>query len=144
MAKYSSTSTTVSIEDSPGGTARVITAHVDSISGLAIESITEQSNPFGSTGEGHTPVGMVKTPDIVLSGIYDTAATTGSWTVLKQVAGDIAVASVGRELVVVAATGATFTISVHLIKTEVLVSNGKLTRYATTLRPATPYDGVWS
>lgn len=142
MAKYSSTSVTVSIEDSPGGTARDITPYVDTISGLAIEAITEQTNPFGSTSEAHTPVGVTKVPDIVISGHYDTAATVGSWTVLKQVAGDIAVSSVGRELIIVAATGATFTITVHLVKTEILVANEKLTRYATTLRQAGA--GVWS
>jgi hypothetical protein len=140
--KHGSTEVTVTIAEAPGGTARIITPYVDSISGLAIESITQQTNPFGSTSEQHTPVGIVKTPDIVLSGLLDDTALVGSWTVLKQVAGDIAPASVGRILVIVAATGATFTITVHLVKTEVGPKNGALTTYATTLRQAGP--GVWS
>jgi hypothetical protein len=142
VAKSGSSVVTVTIDASPGGAAKIITPYVDSISGLAIEAITQQTNPFGSTSEAHTPTGLVKTPDIVLSGLYDNVADVGSWTVLKQVAGDIAVASVGRVLVIVAATGATFTITVHLVKTEIITSNGALTRYATTLRQAGP--GVWS
>ncbi len=144
MAKYGSSTVTVTIDASPGGAAKIITPYVDAISGLAIEAITEQTNPFGSTKEGHTPTGMSKSPDLVLSGLYDTTADVGSWTVLKQVAGDIAVGSVGRTVVILAATGATWTGHYHLVKTEVLVSNGKLTRYATTLRPADPFDGAWS
>lgn len=145
MAKGSTTSTTITIDASPGGAPTVITAYVDSISGMAIEAITEQTNPFGVTHEGHTPTGMTKLPDIVLSGLFDTAAA-GSWGILKQVAGDIAVASVGRVLVVLVMTGATFTVTVHLVKTEVITSNGHLHRYATTLRQAdvTLGAGAWS
>jgi hypothetical protein len=84
----------------------------------------------------------VKTPDIVLSGFFDDTADVGSWTVLKQVAGDIATASVGRILTILAATGATFTVTVHLVKTEVLAKNGALCEYATTLRQKSA--GAWS
>ena len=142
MAKFSSTVVTVSIDASPGGASKIITPYVDTINGMAIEAITQQTNPFGVASEQHTPTGLVKSMDITLSGLYDNVADVGSWTVLKQVAGDIAVASVGRVLVILAATGATYTITVHLVKTEVGVSNGALTRYATLLRPATV--GVWS
>jgi len=142
MAKFGSTVVTVTIAASPGGAAKNITPYVTSISGLAIEAITQQTNPFGAASEQHTPTGSVKTPDIVLSGFFDDTADVGSWTVLKQVAGDIAPSSVGRILVILAATGATFTITVHLVKTEVLNKNGNLTEYATTLRQAGA--GVWS
>jgi hypothetical protein len=109
---------------------------------LAIEALTQQTNPFGATSEQHTPTGLVKTPDIVLSGFYDDTADVGSWTVLKQVAGDIATGSVGRVLVIVAATAATFTVTVHLVKTEIILKNGSLVEYATTLRQKSA--GVWS
>ena len=142
MAKFSSTVTTVTIDASPGGAAKIITPYVDTINGMAIEAITQQTNPFGVTSEQNTPTGLVKSMDLTLAGLYDNVADVGSWTVLKQVAGDIAVASVGRVLIVLAATGATYTITVHLVKTEVIVTNGSLTRYATLLRPATV--GVWS
>lgn len=148
MAKDSSISATVTIESAPSSAAnKIITPYVDEISGMALESITEQSNPLGSTAVGHTPTGMTQSPDIVLSGKYDTVADVGSWTVLKQVAADKAVASVGRLVTIVAATGATWSGHYHLIKTEPLVSNGKLTRYSTILRPAqglTGFDGAWA
>jgi len=147
MAKDSSVSFTFSIEDSPGGTARTISPAPESISGMAIESITEQSNPFGSTAEGHTPVGMTKSPDLVFSVLYETAATVGSWTVLKQVAGDKAVGSAGRLVSAVVATGATWSGHYHLIKTEPVVVNEKLTRLSVVLRPAqgaSGFDGAWS
>ncbi len=43
---------------------------------------------------------------------------------------------------ILAATGATFTITVHLVKTEVLNKNGGLTEYAATFRQKSA--GVWS
>jgi hypothetical protein len=142
LAKYGSTVVTVTIDDSPGGTPRIITPYVNTISGLAIEALTQQTNPFGSTSEAHTPTGMTKVPDITLGGFFDDAASVGSWTVLKQVAADYAVASVGRVLVILAATGATFTITVHLVKTTVMNKNGALTEYTTLLRQKSA--GVWS
>jgi hypothetical protein len=142
MAKYGSSVVTVSLTDSPGGSTRLITPYVNTISGIAVEAITQQTNPFGTASEAHTPVGVTKTPDIVLSGFFDDTALVGSWTVLKPLAGDIAPSSVGRVLVILAATGATFTITVHLVKMEVLNKNGALTEYAATLRQAAA--GVWS
>ena len=133
---------TVTIDASPGGAPKIITPYVTSISGIGIEALTQQTNPFGSTSEQHTPTGLVKTADIVLSGFFDDTADVGSWTVLKQVAGDIATASVGRTLVILVASGATFTVTVHLVKTEILAKNGNLTEYATTLRQKS--SGAWS
>jgi len=139
---YGSSVVTVTIDDSPGGTPRIITPYVNTISGLAIENLTQQTNPFGTASEAHTPTGMDRVPDIVLSGFFDDAASVGSYTVLKPVAGDKAPSSVGRVLVILAATGATFTITVHLVKFEVLNKNGALTEYACTLRQKS--SGVWS
>jgi hypothetical protein len=78
----------------------------------------------------------------VLSGFFDDTASTGSWTVMKPAAADIAPASTGRTLVLTAVTGNTFTIAVHLVKMEVLCKNGNLTEYASTLRQMAA--GTWS
>ena len=144
MSKHGSTEVVISIEDSPGGTLRVITPYVDTISGMGTESITQQTNPFGSTSEGNSPVGMTKSPDLVLGGLLDDTALVGSWTVLKPVAGDKAVSSVGRLVTVVPATGLSWSGHYHLIKTDPKVTNGKLTGYETTLRPADPFTGAWA
>lgn len=142
MAKYGSSTVAVSIEDSPGGTARVITPYVQTIGGIAVESITQQTNPFGTSSEAHTPVGMTKTPDITISGFYDDTELVGSWTVLKPNALDIAPGSAGRELIITAVTGNTFTIHVHLVKMEITCKNGALVEYAATVRQMG--TGVWS
>ncbi len=142
MAKYGSDVVVVTLSGSPGGAAKTITPYVSTISGLAVENLTQQSNPFGVASEAHTPTGMTKVPDIVLSGFYDDTADVGSWTVLHQTSADRAVGSVGRVLTVLACTGALFTITVHLVKSETLGKNGSLTEYATTLRQKSA--GVWS
>jgi hypothetical protein len=142
MAKHGSSEVTITIDDAPGGTPRVITPYVLTIGGLKIENITQQSNPFGTGVESHTPTGMEKTPDIAISGLFDDAATVGPHVVLKPAAGDKSPASVGRVLVIVAATGATFTITVHLVSYEVMNKNGNLTEYAALVRQKSA--GVWS
>ncbi len=142
MAKHGSSEVTITLEDAPGGTARDITPYVNTIGGLAIEHLTQQTNPFGVAYQSHTPTGVEMTPDIPVSGFFDDTATVGPHVVLKPAAADKAPASVGRVLVIVAATGATFTIAVHLVKYEVLNKSGNLTEYAALVRQKSA--GVWS
>jgi hypothetical protein len=142
--KHGPTETTVTVEDSPGGTGRLLD-HCDTINGMGTETITEKTNGFGSTAEGNTPAGVDKSPDLTLEGLLTTTALVGTWTVLKQVAGDKAVNSVGRLVTIVAATGATWTGHYHLVRTEAVPVNDKLTRYRSLFRPADiPFDGAWS
>lgn len=142
MAKHSPSEVVITIEDSPGGTARTITPYVTSIGGIAKESITEQSNPFGVTSEAHTPVGITRTPDIVIGGFFDDTALVGPHVVFQIAAADISPSSAGRELVITAATGKTFTINVHLVKYEVVLKRDGLTEYQATVRQAG--EGVWA
>lgn len=142
MAKHSPSEVTVTFDDAPGGTPRVITPYVDTIGGLAIESLTEQTNPFGVTTESHTPIGITKVSDIPIGGWFDDTASVGPHVVFQIAAADIAPASVGRVLAVVAATGKTFTITVHLVKYEVLLEKDKLTKYQALVRQKS--TGVWS
>lgn len=145
MAKYGSSVVVVTIDDAPGGTPRVITPYVQTIGGLKLESITQQSNPFGTGSESHTPVGMDKVPDIAITGWFDDTAVVGPKVVFGAPATwalDKAPASVGRVLAILAATGATFTITVHLVSYEVINKNGALTEYAAVVRQKS--TGVWS
>ena len=50
----------------------------------------------------------------------------------------------GCEVTVVPATGLSWSGHYHLIKTDPKVTNGKLTGYETTLRPADPFTGAWA
>jgi len=145
MAKYGSSVVTVTIDDAPGGTPRNITPYVREIGGMKLESLTQQSNPFGTSSEAHTPTGMDKVSDITISGFFDDTAVLGPKVVFGTAATwalDKAPASVGRVLVIVAATGATFTITVHLVSYEVMNKNGNLTEYAAVVRQKS--TGVWS
>ena len=141
MSKHGSSEVTVTIDDSPGGTPRIITPYVNTIGGLAVELLTQQTNPFGSDAESHTPTGVERTPDIPISGFFDDAATTGPHVVLKPGAADKAPSSVGRVLVIVTG-GGTFTITVHLVRYEVIAKSGELTEYAAIVRQKS--KGVWS
>lgn len=142
MAKHSPSEVTVTIDDAPGGTPRVITPYVTTIGGLSIESITQQTNPFGVSNESHTPVGITKVADVQIGGFFDDTALVGPHVVFQIAAADISPASVGRVLAILAATGKTFTITVHLVKYEVLLKKDGLTEYQATVRQKS--SGVWS
>lgn len=145
MAKHGPSEVTVTIDDAPGGTPRVITPYVTTIGGLTLESITQQTNPFGVTSESHTPVGLDKTPDIAIGGFFDDTAVVGPHVVFGTAATwalDKAPGSVGRVLVILAASGKTFTITVHLVKYEVGLKKDGLTEYTATVRQKS--SGVWS
>lgn len=142
MAKFGPSVVTITFADSPGGTARIITPYVTSIGGLAIEAITQQTNPFGVTTESHTPIGLTKVSDIAIAGFFDDTATVGPHVVFQIAAADISPASVGRILTILAATAKTFTITVHLVKYEVMMKRDGLTEYSALVRQMTA--GVWS
>jgi hypothetical protein len=67
MAKYSSTSVTVLVDGYD-----LTAALTDSIS-RGSEGLTQQTNPFGSTSEAHTPTGMQKGSLSVGGGFFDEA-----------------------------------------------------------------------
>lgn len=143
MAKHGPSEIAITFEDAPGGTARTITPYVTSIGGLAVESITEQTNPFGVTSEQHTPVNLERTPDIPIGGFFDDTATVGPHVVFKITTADKVPGSVGRVLVVTLySSGAVFTVTVHLVKYEVGLKRDGLTEYNATLRQKSA--GVWS
>lgn len=145
MAKYGPSVVTVTIDDAPGGTPRIITPYVTSIGGIGLEAITQQTNPFGVTSEQHTPVGLDKTADIALSGFLDDTASVGPKAVFFLAASwalDKAPGSVGRVLIILAATSMTFTVTVHLVKAELGLKRDGLTEYTATLRQKSA--GVWS
>ena len=143
--KHGPQEVTITIDDAPGGTPRVITPYVNTISGIGLENITQATNPFGTTSEQHTPVGIDKTADVTISGFLDDTATVGPKAVFFNPANwalDKASASVGRVLVILCATGMTFTITVHLVKAELGLKKDGLTEYTATVRQKSA--GVWS
>jgi hypothetical protein len=145
MAKYGPSVVTVTIDDAPGGTPRIITPYVTAIGEIGLESITEQTNPFGVASEQHTPIGLDKTADITLSGFLDDTASVGPKAVFFNASNwalDKAPGSVGRVLVILAATSMTFTVTVHLVDAKVGLKRDGLTEYTAVLRQKS--SGVWS
>jgi len=126
---HGSSEVIVTLEDSPGGTARTITPYLREIGGVGVKLITQQTNPFGSTSKANTPTGITETPDIDFGGFFDTTADSGIKAVFTITASDSAVNSVGRELVVTLATGTTFTIHVHLTEFMIYPKGDALTEF---------------
>lgn len=138
--KYGSASVTISYDDSPGGTLRDMTAHILTIGGTKIEALTEETSPFGTASEAHTPTGKTRTPDIAIEGLFDTTATTGPHVVFGTP--DDGPQDATRTLSIVYGDSKTFTIETRLVDYEVLAQNGALTRYRATIRQAGA--GAWS
>lgn len=135
----------ITIDDAPGGTPRIITPYVVSIGNVGLENLTEETMPFGTTSTQNTPVGIDKTADIPIEGFLDDTALVGPKAVFFNATNwalDKASASVGRTLVILAATGMTFTITVHLVKAEVVLKPTALSRYQALVRQKS--GGVWS
>jgi len=71
MAKYAGSSFSVRLIDGHN----LAPAIMENAS-MSRESITQQTNPFGVTGESHTPVGLVKGILVAGGGLYDAAVDT--------------------------------------------------------------------
>ena len=140
MAKHGSPTVVIEYDDGPGGTLRDVTAHVLSIGGIEIEQITEQTNPFGSDHEHHTPVGVQRVADIDIEGLEDDTPTTGTVAVLGTP--DDSPADATRTLRITPAAGRVFTIETRLAKAATNLANQALNRYRATIRQAG--KGVWS
>src|SRR3990167_10612206 len=75
--KYGSASVAITYDDAPGGTGRLVTGYVQTMSGTKISAAQQASHAFGDSWEEHTPTGMSKMEPVTLSGHWDTTATTG-------------------------------------------------------------------
>jgi hypothetical protein len=136
---------TVTIDDAPGGTPRVITPYVNTIGEVGLESITQETMPFGTTSGKNTPVGIDRVADIAINGFLDDTAAVGPKAVFFNQTNwnlDKATASVGRVLVILCATAMTFTITVHLVKATLGFKKDGLTEYTALVRQKSA--GVWS
>lgn len=138
MAKYGSSSVTVTMDDS-GGTPRVITPYVQTIGGLKIETITQDVNPFGGGAEKPASVGVYKSQTIAISGMFDDAATVGPHVVFGTISSTPAATS---RTLAVNTGGGTYTVECIVTGYEVMPKNGNLTEYAATLQ--TVAVGAWS
>lgn len=138
--KYGSASVTIQYDAAPGGTLTNMTAHILTIGGVKKEALTEETSPFGTVNEAHTPTGKTRVPDISIEGLFDTTVTTGPHVVFGTPDDDPQDAT--RTLQIVFGDTKTFTMETRLVDYEVVAQNGAITRYRATIRQAG--DGVWS
>lgn len=81
MAKYGSDDLSISVDDS-GGTPVDLTQYVQTINGLDIEALTEESHSFGDAWVEHLFTGIKRGNDLTIGGFYDDTASTGPDAVL--------------------------------------------------------------
>jgi len=125
--------------DDSGLTGRTITPYVTSMGGMKIETITQDTNPFGGTAELPTSVGVYKSITIPMSGFFDDTATVGPHVVFGTISSS---PSASSRTLVVNFSGGTYTVECIVTAYEVMGKNGALTEYAATLQ--TVSVGVWS
>lgn len=105
---------TVTLADSPGGTARNI--HGFMTAGIAAKLINRltETRALGSNRDEHTPIGVLGIEAIPLTLIFDTTSTTGSRAVTRITDSDADPTSVGRAMVIDFGDSKTLTMTVHL------------------------------
>ena len=131
---------TLTLQDSPGGTARALTL----TNTLALKTIARMMNTtaLGAEFDTMAPTGMGGVEPIAMEGLWDTTALTGSHIVFESKAADRSPQSVGRELVATVGDGKTFTVTGHLSEYEVRgEAGGDNQRFSAVLTPTG--EGVW-
>jgi len=143
--KHGSAEWTISIDDAPGGTLRVITPYVTTIGGIKITAATQVVTAFGDTWTKNSPTGIKKVEPLDIGGFFDDTATVGPHVVF--ISPDVTLydgttATSRSFVVVVANTPKTFTVEVLLTDYEVVGKNGNLNEYKAKLLPTG--SGAWS
>jgi hypothetical protein len=135
VGKQGSKEVTITYDDAPAGTPRIITNFVMELGGAKIVVETEESTAFGDAWREHMRTGMRSSPDIPTSGTFDTTATTGPHVVLRPGDSDADPNAGTRTLAIVFGDGKTFTVETLLVEYEVAGENGKLTQFNAVIRP---------
>ena len=137
--KYGPASVTVTLEDSPGGTARALTNFI--LEGVSIKPVAELMNTtaLGDSATEQTPTGLTTIDNITLTTIWDTS-TNATHSVLGSI--DDSPQDDGRELIVIFGDSKTFTCDVRLVSSEVRAQMGSIQTLVAELVPTGA--GVWS
>ncbi len=134
-------SVAVTLENSPGGTAKALTGFLRSGIDVGHESETVETTGFGDSFREFTPTGIKKHDDIELTLLFTTTATSGTHAILGTV--DDGPQDAGRELIVtVASTAEKYTVDVRLVRYRVVCSLDSIQMVNVLLRPTGA--GVWS
>lgn len=74
MAKYGPDDLTIEVDDDEGGSLDDISGHVDTINGLELSALLEQSNTFGDSWVEQLFTGVKQASPVTLEGFYDDGA----------------------------------------------------------------------
>jgi hypothetical protein len=134
VANYGQSSVVVAFDNS-GGSPVTMTPYVQTINGISVEALLEQSDSFGDSWVEMLPVGVRKVSgDITLDGFYDDTATTGPDAIFNAPAPTPATAS--RTLTITFGGSKTFAVETFIKKYDRMLVRGKLHRYSVTLAPS--------
>lgn len=137
--KHGSSEITVSYDDGPGGTLRLITSYVLTFGGVKITSKMQVSTAFGDTITKKLPTGVSALDDIPIEGFWDDTTVTGPHVVF--LAPDTSPQASTRSLVIVFGNSKTWSSEGYLQDYEVLGQAGLLTRFKATL---IQNSGAWT
>lgn len=137
--KHGSSEVTISYDDGPGGSLRVITPYVLTFGGIKLTSVMQKSTTFGTALEAMLPTGMSVIAQITITGFFDDTATVGPHVVF--IAPDTSPQAATRTLTVVIGNSKTWTSEGYLVSYEPGVKNGLLTEYIAVIQQN---SGSWS
>lgn len=137
--KYGPSSVTVTLEDSPGGTARALTNFI--LEGVSAKTSSQmmETTALGDSYTEQTPTGLLTAEPLTLTCIWDTS-TNSTHSILGTV--DDGPQDDGRELIVIFGDSKTWTVDVRLASSEVVASMGSIQTIVAELIPTGA--GVWS
>jgi hypothetical protein len=137
--KHGSAEITVSYDDAPGGSLRLITSYVLTMGGIKITSTMQVSTAFGDTIEKKLPTGVSKIDPVQLYGFWDDTAVVGPHVVF--LAPDTSPQASTRSLAIVFGNGKTWSSEGYLESYEVVGKAGALTEFNAVL---IQNSGAWS
>ena len=140
--RYGSSACTLTLEDSPGGTARALTAYITG--GLTVNKSSEmaETTALGDSAKAYTPIGITSGENISLSGIWDTTGSTGTHAIFATTGPDDGPQDDTRELVITMGDSKVCTIQTRLVSFSVVASNDNIQTFTCELQPTGAV--VWS
>ena len=129
MAKYGSDVFKTEIDATDGGALQDMSQHVDTINGVNIERLMQESHTFGDSWVEHLYTGIRQAQDITLEGFYDDTASTGPDATFNGTH------AVTRSVQLTYGGSKTSSFEAWIVGDERLAARGELQRYRVVLRP---------
>jgi hypothetical protein len=130
---------TITYDDGPGGSPRLITGFVLTFGGVKITSKMQASTAYGMTVTAKLPTGISELADIPITGFWDDTTVTGPHVVF--LAPDTSPQAATRTLAIVFGNAKTWTSEGYLVDYEVIGKVNALTEFKATL---CQNSGAWS